>query len=111
MFPEEEPREPPMSDAIIAPVLTSVVGLVGVLVGGMSVYVNYRGRHNQFRQVVYSKQMDAYFEIVGAMAHLHTAAQNLLHLSGLRSADDGPTHLRMALKDEHEQFHEKINFW
>jgi hypothetical protein len=98
--------------AFLTPILTSVVGLVGVLVAGLSVYVNYRGRHNQFRQVVYSKQMDAYFDIVAAMADLHNAAQNLIHFHGLRSPEDGgrkPFH--MALKDEHEQFNEKVNRW
>ncbi|HEY1376036.1 MAG TPA: hypothetical protein VGF55_04550, partial [Gemmataceae bacterium] len=64
--------------AILAPVLSSIVGLIGILVAGLSVYLNYKGRHNQFRQVVYSKQMDAYFEITGAIANLHAAAQHLL---------------------------------
>src|SRR6266576_1796504 len=79
---------PPMTEpAILAPVLTSLVGLVGVLVAGLSVYVNYKGRHNQIRQVVYSKQMDAYFEITGAIANLYNAAQNLFSFGGLRFQD------------------------
>jgi hypothetical protein len=103
-----------MSDVtILASVLTSVVGLVGVLVAGLSVYFNYKGRHNQFRQVVYSKQMDAYFEITGTMAHLYNAAQNLFNFGGLRfqSHDDARRHFRTALRDEHEQFNEQVNRW
>ena len=74
-----------MSDAtVIAPILTSAVGLVGALVAGLSVYFNYKGRHNQFRQVVYGRQMDAYFGIAESMANLYTAAQNALAFSNPR---------------------------
>src|SRR3954463_13105235 len=67
-----------MSDsAVIAPILTALVGLMGAAVAGLSVYFNYRGRHNQFRQVVYNRQMDAYFDITESMAKLYTAAQNI----------------------------------
>ena len=53
-----------MSDlAAVAQIMTSAVGLMGALVAGLSVYFTYRGRHNQFRQVVYGRQMDAYFDI------------------------------------------------
>jgi hypothetical protein len=97
--------------SILAPVLSSVVGLVGVLVAGLSVYLNYKGRHNQFRQVVYSKQLDAYFEIVGAMATLHTAAQNLITFSSLRHDDEARKNFRTALRDEHEGFNEQVNRW
>src|SRR5438874_13832326 len=94
--------------SILAPVLSSFVGLVGVLVAGLSVYFNYRGRHNQFRQVVYSKQLDGYFEIVGAMANLHSAAQNLLAFSGLREGDEARRHFRTASREDHERFNETV---
>ncbi len=99
--------------SILAPVLSSAVGLVGVLVAGLSVYVNYKGRHNQFRQVVYSKQMDAYFEITGAMANLYNAAQNLISFGGTRytDGDDARRHFHHALRDEHEQFNDQVNRW
>ncbi len=51
---------------------------MGALVAGLSVYFTYKGRHNQFRQVVYGRQMDAYFDITESMADLYTAAQNAL---------------------------------
>jgi hypothetical protein len=98
--------------SILAPVLSSVVGLVGVIVAGLSVYFNYKGRHNQFRQVVYSKQMDAYFDITEAMANLYNSAQNLIAFSGGLFQDDGARkQFRSALRDEHERFGEKVNRW
>jgi hypothetical protein len=104
---------PPMHEpAILAPILTSLVGLVGVLVAGLSVYFNYKGRHNQFRQVVYSKQMDAYFEITGAIANLHSAAQNMIAFGlQFRDGPDGRKKFQTALRDEHEQFYERVNRW
>ena len=54
----------------IAQIMSSAVGLMGALVAGLSVYFTYRGRHNQFRQVVYGRQMDAYFDITEAMTAL-----------------------------------------
>src|SRR3954471_21273852 len=62
-------------------ILTSLVGLMGAMVALLSVYFNYKGRHNQFRHVVYNRQMDAYFDIVESMAALFTAAQSILACS------------------------------
>jgi hypothetical protein len=101
-----------MDSTILAPLISSMVGLVGILVAALSVYLNYRGRHNQFRQVVYSKQMDAYFEITWTIANLHAAAQHLLAF-GLKF-HEGPEarkKFRAALRDEHEQFRERVNRW
>jgi hypothetical protein len=99
--------------AILAPVLSSMVGLVSVLVAGLSVYFNYRGRHNQFRQVVYSKQMDAYFEIIADMANLYHAAQNLITFNGplLQEDDQARQRFRTGLREEYEQFNAKVSRW
>jgi hypothetical protein len=98
--------------AILAPVLSSLVGLIGILVAGLSVYLNYKGRHNQFRQVVYSKQMDAYFEITGAIANLHSAAQHLLAFGlEFRDGPDARKRFSTALGAEHDQFRERVNRW
>ncbi len=98
--------------AILAPVLSSIVGLIGILVAGLSVYLNYKGRHNQFRQVVYSKQMDAYFEITGAIANLHAAAQNMIAFGlHFRDGPEARKKLRTDLGGEHDQFRERVNRW
>jgi hypothetical protein len=98
--------------AILAPILSAIVGLIGILVAGLSVSLNYRGRHNQFRQVVYSKQMDAYFEITGAIANLHAAAQHLIAFGlQFRDGPDSRERFRTALGAELDQFHERVNRW
>ena len=100
-----------MSDAtIFAPVLTSLVGLTGAFVAGLSVYFTYKGRHNQFRSVVYGRQMDAYFDITEVMAALYTAAQNHLALNdpGLRG-EDARERFRSALRADHERFTGTVN--
>ena len=74
-----EPSRCPMSELpALAQIMTSAVALMGARVAGLSVYFTYRGRHNQFRQVVYGRQMDAYFDIAESMSDLYTAAQNVL---------------------------------
>jgi hypothetical protein len=100
-----------MSDAnVISPILTSMVGLVGALVAGLSVYFNYRGRHNQFRQVVYGRQMDAYFDITEAMAALYTAAQNHLAFNDPRlRGEDARERFRNAHRPAHEAFTATVN--
>ena len=100
-----------MSDAtVIAPILTSAVGLVGALVAGLSVYFNYKGRHNQFRQVVYGRQMDAYFDITESMANLYTAAQNHLAFSNpWLKGEDARLRFRAVLREEHESFTGIVN--
>lgn len=96
--------------SVVAPILSSAVGLVGALVAGLSVYFGYKGRHNQFRQVVYGRQMDAYFDIAESMAALFTAAQNVLAFSSPRlKAEDARTRFRTALREEHERFTATVN--
>jgi hypothetical protein len=100
-----------MSDlSAVQQIMTSAVALMGALVAGLSVYFTYRGRHNQFRQVVYGRQMDAYFGITEAMSNLYTAAQNVLATAHPRmDADDAAARFRSALLPEQERFIGTVN--
>ena len=95
-----------MSDAVMHCPHSDVPGRPdGRPVAGLSVYFTYKGRHNQFRQVVYGRQMDAYFDITESMAALYTAAQNHLALSNPRlKGEDAREQFRAALRPEHERF-------
>jgi hypothetical protein len=100
-----------MSDlSTLAQIMTSAVGLMGALVAGLSVYFSYKGRHNQFRQVVYGRQMDAYFDITESMSNLYTAAQNLLLFSNpWLQGEEARARFRTALREEHERFTGTVN--
>src|SRR5437870_13894353 len=100
-----------MSDLpAVAQIMSSAVGLMGALVAGLSVYFTYKGRHNQFRQVVYGRQMDAYFDITAAMAALYNAAQNHLSFIAPRlRGEDARERFRTALRDQHEAFTRTVN--
>jgi hypothetical protein len=100
-----------MSDlSALAQIMTSAIGLMGTLVAGLSVYFTYKGRHNQFRQVVYGKQMDAYFDITESMSNLYTAAQNILAVSNpWLKGEDARARFRTALREEHERFTGTVN--
>jgi len=90
--------------------MSSAVGLMGAMVAGLSVYFTYRGRHNQFRQVVYGRQMDAYFDISESMSNLFTAAQNILAVSNpWIKGEDARARFRTALREEHERFTGTVN--
>jgi hypothetical protein len=90
--------------------MSSAVGLMGALVAGLSVYFTYKGRHNQFRQVVYGRQMDAYFDITESMSNLYTAAQNILAGgSPWLKGEDARVRFRVALREEHERFTATVN--
>jgi hypothetical protein len=95
----------------VAQIMSSAVGLMGALVAGLSVYFTYRGRHNQFRQVVYGRQMEAYFDITESMANLFTTTQNILAFSNppIKKGEDGRVRLRTALREEHERFTAMVN--
>jgi hypothetical protein len=94
----------------LAQIMASAFGVMGALVAGLSVYFTYKGRHNQFRQVVYGRQMDAYFDITESMSNLYTAAQNIL-ASGNPwvKPEDARARFRTALREEHEQFTGTVN--
>ncbi len=100
-----------MSDsAAVVQMMTSGVALMGALVAGLSVYFTYKGRHNQFRQVVYGRQMDAYFDITESMATLYTAAQDLLAFQNpWLKGEDSRVRFRTALREEHERFTAAVN--
>src|SRR5438045_4855781 len=110
-MPTTAPPRFPMFDAsVVAPILTSAVGLMGAMVAGLSVYFNYKGRHNQFRQVVYGKQMDAYFGISESMSNLYTAAQNILAYNNpWLKGEDARARFRSALREEHERYTGTVN--
>lgn len=94
----------------IAQIMTSAVALMGALVAGLSVYFTYRGRHNQFRQVVYGRQMDAYFDITEAMSHLFSAAQDTLAVTNpLLRDEDARDRFKSTLREEHESFAKTVN--
>lgn len=99
-----------MFDPTIAPVLAAAVGLTGSLVAGLSVYLSYRGRHNLLRQIVYGRQLDAYFEITAAMTALYTAAEDTLVLAGpRRPGEEARARVRAALREDHERFTAAVN--
>src|SRR6266478_2920384 len=100
-----------MSDlSVVGPILTSGVALMGALVAGLSVYFSYKGRHNQFRQGVYGRQMDAYFDITESMSTLYTAAQNTLAISNpWLKGEEARTRFRTAVREEHERFTATVN--
>src|SRR3954464_7653712 len=100
-----------MSDlSLVSPFLSSVVALVGSVVAGLSVYFTYKSRHNLLRQVVYNRQMDAYFDITEAMTALYTAAQNAIAFSNPRlRGEDAAGQFRVALREEHERFTGMVN--
>jgi len=96
--------------ASLAQIMSSAAGLMGALVAGLSVYFSYRGRHNQFRQVVYNRQMDAYFDITESMSNLYTAAQHILASTSPRlKAEDARARFRTGLREEHERFTGTVN--
>src|SRR5436309_9114421 len=100
-----------MSDpSAVVQLMSSAVGLMGAMVAGLSVYFTYRGRHNQFRQVVYGRQMDAYFDISETMSNLYTAAHNILELSTpWVDIEDARARLRTSLRNDHERFTATVN--
>jgi hypothetical protein len=94
----------------VAQIMSAALALMGSLVAGLSVYFTYKGRHNQFRQVVYGRQMDAYFDITEGMSNLLTAAQNNLALSSpWLKEEDARARFRSALREEHERFTATVN--
>src|SRR4051812_15618042 len=100
-----------MSDlSAVAQIMASGVALMGATVAGLSVYFNYKGRHNQFRQAVYNRQMDAYFDITESMSNLYTAAQCvLLANSCWLKGEDARGRFRTAVREEHERFTTTVN--
>src|SRR5689334_16145380 len=94
----------------VTQILSCAVGLMGALVAGLTVYFTYKGRHNQFRQVVYGRQMDAYFDITESMSLLFTAAQNILAAGKpWLKGEDARARFRTALREEHERFIATVN--
>ncbi len=94
----------------VAQIMTAGVALVSATVALLSVYFSYRNRHNQFRQTVYNRQMDAYFDITEAMSNLFTCTQNILASANpWLKADEARARVRASLREEHERFIGTVN--
>jgi hypothetical protein len=100
-----------MSDvSALSPILTSAVGLMGAMVAGLSVYLTYKSRHNLLRQLVYGRQMDAYFNITESMSALYTATHSALAVRNpYLKGEDAAAKFRSALREEHERFTGTVN--
>jgi hypothetical protein len=84
---------------------SAIVGLGGLAVAALSVYLNYRPR-STYQERVYDRQLDAYGQIVRRLGQLHDEAMSVLAHDQGRLDDDKYELLRTRTREQASAFFE-----
>ena len=89
-----------------------LIGFGGLIVAGLSIYLTYKSRISPYRELLYSKQVEGYAEVVYALTDFHTAAIAFITAQkGCRLDDNTRVELRRYTIDKNQTFHLKLQKW
>jgi hypothetical protein len=88
-----------------------IIGFGGLVVAGLSVYLSYKAKTSPYREVLYSKQLDGYAEVVDALTDFYIAAQSFIAAQGCRLDNNSRPTLRLQTMDKAQVFHHKHQKW
>ena len=88
-----------------------IIGLGGIVVAGLSVYLSYKARTSAYREMLYSKQLEGYSEVVDALADFYNAAQSFIAAHGCQLNNNTRRTLRLQTMDKNQAFHHKYQKW
>ena len=88
-----------------------IIGFGGLAVAGLSVYLSYKARTSPYREMLYSRQLEGYAEVIDALTRFYVTAQSSLAAQGFRLDDKTRPILRAETMDEHVAFYHKHQKW
>ena len=88
-----------------------IIGLGGIAVAGLSVYLSYKARTSPFREILYSRQLEGYAEVVDALTDFYNAAQSFIAAHGYQLTNNTRPTLRLKTLDKNRAFHRKYQKW
>jgi hypothetical protein len=88
-----------------------VIGLGGLVVAALTIYLSYKARTSPYREMLYSRQLEGYADVVGALTEFYIAGLNFIVRQGHRLGDDTRPKLRLATLGVSLAFHSKHQKW
>jgi len=89
-----------------------LIGFGGLVVAGLSVYLTYKSRISPYSEMLYSRQLEGYAEVVNALTDFYTAAIGFITVQkGGRLDDNTRVELRRSTMDEYRTFYLKYKKW
>jgi len=89
-----------------------VIGLGGLIVAGLSVYLSYKSRISPYREMLYSKQLEGYAEVVYALSDFYTATLAFITVQkNCRLDDNTRFELRRITVNENQALYRKQQKW
>ena len=88
-----------------------IIGFGGLVIAGLSLYFNYKARTSQYREMIYSKQIEGYDEIVNALTEFYLTSISFIASQGFRLNDNTRPILRTKTMEQSLAFHHKHQKW
>lgn len=84
----------------------------GVLVvAGLSIYLSFKSRTSPYREMLYSKQLEGFAEVVGLLTEFYVTAQSFIAAKGCQLDDNTRPKLRLQTIDKNLAFHRGYQKW
>jgi hypothetical protein len=88
-----------------------IIGFGGLVIAGLSIYLNYKARTSHYREMIYSKQIEGYDEIVNALTEFYLTTLSFIASQGFRLDDTTRPILRSQTMEKNRAFHRKHREW
>ncbi len=88
-----------------------IIGFGGLVVASLSIYLSYKARTSPYREMLYSKQLEGYTEVVYTLTDFYIAAQSFIAAHGHRLDDSTRPMLRLQTINKNQVFHYKHQKW
>lgn len=88
-----------------------IVTCLSVIVAGVSAYLSYKARTSPYGEVLYSKQLEGYTEIIDALIKFYTDAHRFFTTKKYKEGKKSESHLRAQALDKLRDFERKHIRW
>lgn len=91
--------------------MSGAIGIGGLLVAALSVYLTYRSRTSSYRERLYETQLEAVSSVHAAFVDYYSIAQDFITSQGLRLNEDGRVLFREFIFENAEPFYKARQKW
>jgi hypothetical protein len=95
---------------------SAIAAIGGFLVAALSLWLNYKSRISAHRELIYSKQVEAYVAVVNAIRPLYNECSDFIVLQGFRLNSETRLKLRMeistgSISEAYRNFYNEHQKW
>ncbi len=87
------------------------IGLGGLALAALTVYLDYKKRIAPYRELLYAKQIEGYAQVINALNDWFDSAQDCIAVRGCRLDDSSRVELRKETVAQNMAFHTVYRSW